>query len=367
MKKWKDAFARLGYKTEAHFDRLKADWENRMGKSRPIQIITYYTYGTPDNLEIAGRILRDKGINAATDNDTVWDNLLISYRRFESDEVPNVLLVASFQGMEEKTVSDEEGYFKLTLCPQSPISKDMWQKVNLKIADPAYGTDQAEAQVLIPPAHAALGLISDIDDTIIETGVTNLLEMARNTFLKNARTRLPFPGAAEFYTALQYGGASVPVNPIFYVSNGPWNLFDFLADFIKLNGLPQGPILLRDLGLDADKFIKDDGHKIAQITHILNTYPSLPFVLIGDSGEKDPEIYQQIVNEFPGRIRAIYIRDVSPDERDNEVRNIAADISAKGLEMVLAADTAAAAEHAGRLGLIDAGTAEKIRENVSGL
>jgi len=378
MEEWKKRLTNLGYHAEERFDRLKSELAERLGKSRSVQIIAYYGYGTPEHLEIMGRVLRDKGVVSADDNDTLWDNILKMYKRIESDELSGISVEASFQGMKIKTTSDEEGYFKLIIHPPVVGSSlrlepptDMWQDVELKITDNAYENVRASGMILVPPENASFGVISDIDDTIIRTGATNLLEMARNTFLKNARTRLPFPGVQMFYKSLQTGKGTRPVNPIFYVSNGPWNLFDFLADFMKLNNLPQGPILLRDFGIDSEKFIKDDTHKIAQISNILNTYPTLPFILIGDSGEKDPEIYQQIVKKFPGRILAVYIRDVTSEERDAQVRRIASEISSANkdgklpmADMLLTEDTVKAAEHAAGLGLIAPEAVKKIKDSI---
>jgi phosphatidate phosphatase APP1 len=88
------------------------------------------------------------------------------------------------------------------------------------------------------------------------------------------------------------------------------------------------------------------------IRRLLSTYEDLSFVLIGDSGEEDPEIYLQAVREHPGRIIAVYIRDVTSVERDAEVRTIAAEVRKLGTEMVAVPDTASAAEHAASIGLV---------------
>jgi phosphatidate phosphatase APP1 len=88
------------------------------------------------------------------------------------------------------------------------------------------------------------------------------------------------------------------------------------------------------------------------IRHLISTYENLPFVLIGDSGEEDPEIYLQAVREHQGRIKAIYIRDVTSVERDAEVRAMADKARKLGTEMVTVFDTTAAAEHAASIGLI---------------
>ena len=123
-----------------------------------------------------------------------------------------------------------------------------------------------------------------------------------------------------------------------------------LEDFLNVHGVPPGPLFLKDwsptvLGKHRD-------HKLGIIRRLLRTYPELPFVLIGDSGEEDPEIYRQVVREYPGRVRAIYIRDVTIAGRDAEVRAIAEEVRGFGTEMLLAPDTAVAAEHAASVGLI---------------
>jgi phosphatidate phosphatase APP1 len=113
----------------------------------------------------------------------------------------------------------------------------------------------ADGHILVPPAASQFGVISDVDDTILVSGVTNLLRMARLAFLNNARTRLPFAGVAAFYRALQSGPESTLFNPVFYVSSSPWNLYDLLVDFCAVQGIPKGPFMLRDVGVDEDKFL----------------------------------------------------------------------------------------------------------------
>ena len=352
MANWKKAFTQFGHKAEEKFDKLKYDLEKRLGSSKPIQIVPYMGYGTSDEVWIRGRVLKDKGIRPVTDKDTTWDNLLRMYKRFESDEVPGIDIHLEFGDVEENLTTDEEGYFETNLrLPHPPDTNRLWHEVRLELLKHEQKAD-AVGQILIPPEKAEFGVISDIDDTIIKTGATDLLEMARNTFLKNAMTRLPFDGVGEFYQALQKGRSDKPSNPIFYLSNSPWNLYDLLTNFMKLNNIPESPVLLRDFGLDEDKFIKDDTHKARQIHRLLATYPDIPFVLIGDSGEHDPEICQQAVKDFPGRFRAIYIRDVTSEERDNAVKKIAENVSGQGTEMLLVQDTKAAAEHATSQGLI---------------
>jgi phosphatidate phosphatase APP1 len=159
---------------------------------------------------------------------------------------------------------------------------------------------------------------------------------------------------SAFFRALQ-GGVGVAHNPLFYVSSSPWNLHDLLEHFLELNDIPEGPLVLRDWGV-AERGPLSTGHhhhKLTAIRDIMNTYPHLPFILIGDSGQADPEIYRDVVHEFPSRILAAYIRDVTPDPlRKRSIQELAEEVRHAGSSLVLAADTLAAARHAAEHGWI---------------
>ena len=165
--------------------------------------------------------------------------------------------------------------------------------------------------VLVPSAAAKFGIISDIDDTVISSNVGNKLKMILTVILSNEHTRKPFEGVAGFYRALQLGVNEGEDNPIFYVSNSAWNLYTALLEFLRLQKIPLGPLLLRDFG-DHMLFSQvPESHKRSNIKNILDAFPHLPFVLIGDSGERDREIYREIVQEYPTRIRVVYIRSIN--------------------------------------------------------
>ena len=169
----------------------------------------------------------------------------------------------------------------------------------------------------------------------------------------NSRTRLPFEGVAAFYQALRRGDGSA-INPIYYVSSSAWNLFDMLHDFFVVRNIPLGPFFLVDMGIDADKFIvpTHHEHKGKMVQTLLDTHPDLPFILIGDSGQKDPEIYMEVIEHNPGRILAVYIRDVRAGGRDQQMVELSERARALGTELLAVADTVAAAVHASTHGWI---------------
>jgi phosphatidate phosphatase APP1 len=196
--------------------------------------------------------------------------------------------------------------------------------------------------VRVPDPGDAFAVLSDVDDTILQTGVQRVGQMVRQTITGSALTRTAFPGAAELYRDLAAGG-----NPVFYVSSSPWNLHAFLIAFLRHREFPLGPVLLRDLvGTSAGREQKHD-----RIREILDLHPRLPFVLIGDSAERDPEIYADIVRAYPGRILAVYIREVRLDPGDGRVEQVSGGW-ADDVPFVLAADTDAVRRHATGLGLL---------------
>jgi phosphatidate phosphatase APP1 len=311
----------------------------------------YLGYGTRQKLTVCGRVLEDESFLPAAGADGRWRNLVRFWKRLESDEVPGARLRARFLGRSAETATDREGYFRVEIPTRGRLGPGAWQEVEIELIEPP-GSASFMAGVLVPSSRARFGVISDIDDTIVESHVTRKLRMILTAALTNARTRKPFAGVAAFYRALHAG-----VNPFFYVSKSPWNLYAPLIDYLQVQALPLGPLLLRDFGLRREK-----EHKRKRIEEILAAYPKLPFVLIGDSGEQDPEIYAAVVQRFPERIRAIYIRSVDPKPgRIEAVERLIVQVAKTGCQLVLAPDSEPAAAHAAAEGLIQASELRAVR------
>lgn len=357
---WQKALAGVANDVEQHFDRLKYRLAARLGGGGRTMIVPYLGYGNARELVVRGRVLADKGSTSDVDNDSLWDNLTDMYRRLASDELPFPRLRAEASGVVREVVGDEEGFFEALL----PVVADgrSPHDVSLTLLNaPAGAADpvQATARVVVPPPGARFGVISDIDDTIMESSATNLLRMARTVFMGSARTRLPFPGVAAFYRALQGEG-----NPLFYLSSSPWNLYDLFMDFFELQGIPAAPLFLRDWGITAEELLptRHLAYKLAAMRRILDFYDGLPFILLGDSGQEDPEIYAQVVQAYPGRILAVYIRDVVDSAaRDAAVQRLAAQVRAAGSELLLAGDTLAMAAHAAARGWVAETAVDAVR------
>jgi phosphatidate phosphatase APP1 len=314
-------------------------------------IIPYKGFGNNKEIYFVIRVIRDRKIGFSDAEDKGWKNFRKMYKRFMTWEIPGVRVRATFHGSEFTAITDDEGYAEFRVpVPKSFSRANKWQEVYLEILDqviPSQGKVHAINKVFMPSDHLEYGIISDIDDTIVSTGATRFWEMIKTTFLGNAYSRIPFPGVSEFYKAMEKGRDGIESNPLFYVSSSPWNLYDFLMEFLEVHHIPKGPLMLRDIGLSRENLIAGShfDHKLAQVEKIFSFFPEIPFVLIGDSGQHDPEIYLQVIKDYPGRVKMIYIRDVQ-SSRHPAMKEIQQEMEILGVEMMLVKDTIEAARHA---------------------
>ncbi|HZI99449.1 MAG TPA: phosphatase domain-containing protein [Gemmatimonadaceae bacterium] len=315
------------------------------------EILAYRGYGNATKARFYGRVVEKIGASASTDRDSLFRNLLNTWRRVDSDPVGHARVTVDYAGTRIDCKADSEGFLAGWLDAANAPGNE-WESYGVAFPD-----KQAEGkgEILIPPASAKFGVISDIDDTVIQSRVSNFLQAARTVMLGNARTRLPFPGVAAFYQALRKGAGGDDKNPVFYVSSSPWNIYDVITEFMDIQKIPKGPLMLRDWDIDLSALSawRHFEHKGVAIQNLMAVYPSMKFILIGDSSQQDPEIYRQIVGQYPERVLCIYIRDVNRDaERKASIEKLAKEILDAGSSLVLAEDTLGASEHAVKQGWI---------------
>lgn len=366
MPNLKSKIERIFARIENAADAVSLKRRQKRNFDKPLKIVPFFGYGTNENIRIKGRVLEDEGEITSLETDSVWRNIINMYRRFETDEIPFARVRAVFQNREIETIADDEGYFTAEFSNFETLPEKLWQEIGFELLEPVSPPNQkptATGRILTPAPTAKFGVISDIDDTVMTTNVLNRLKMLITTIAANEHTRVPFEGVAAFYRALQKGASSEENNPIFYVSSSPWNLYGFLIEFFRKHEIPFGPLFLKDFGSHTIFSGGDHrNHKLENIAHILETFARLPFVLIGDSGEQDPEIYRQIIEKYPNRIRAVYIRSVNPNpERIHSIEKLITEISEIGSQLVFAPDSEFAARHAAEQGFIAAKELENIR------
>ena len=227
--------------------------------------------------------------------------------------------------------------------------------MSLDLADPPNAVPvRATTRILTPAPTASFGVVSDMDDTVLQSEVTSFLRAARMVLLENALTRLPFPGVAAFYRALERGATGAEANPIFYVSSSPWNLYNVIDGFLEAQRIPTGPLLLRDwdLGRLSERHAR---HKGTVIREIFDTYPRAAVSArrrqrAGGSGD-----LRRSGARATRRVKAVYIRNVTPNpERLSRIQTFGARSQEAGSTLVLADDTLAVARHAAMHGWISA-------------
>lgn len=259
------------------------------------------------------------------------------------------------------TVNSDENGFVTAKIPVGDIEPG-WHSVHYSANDQGREVT-ARGRVVLPDAASQVGFITDIDDTILATGITEGMKAVQRTLLRDAYGRKPVPGTPSLYRGLARGTDSArPESTFFYVSAGPWNLYDMHAQFLGIRGFPRGPIFLKDWrpGFPSinDDAKQESSYKHARIRRILDAYPDLDFVLLGDSGEHDVQVYQDFLKSDPDRIRVAFIRDVTARKPivDAEDPQDLPDTS----RPVVVRDSIELAKIARRLGLIDSLTVDEV-------
>jgi phosphatidate phosphatase APP1 len=338
-----------------------------IGAEGPVEIDAYRGYGSATRVLIQGRVMRSRNVARAGERDSRVRNLVNTYKRIRAYPIRHARIEATVGDTRREIIADDEGFFRSWVDLASPIATTTpWVDAALRVLEPqdAQATT-ATARIRVATQDVAFGVISDLDDTVIQSRVSNFLLAVRTIMLGNARTRLPFPGVAALYRALELGADGARRNPIYYVSSSPWNIHDLIEEFLELQGIPAGPICLRDWDVNADALTSArlKKHKEPLIREIMDANPALPFILIGDTSQRDPEIYREIVRSYPGRVLAIYIRNVEPNpERSASVQKLAEEILKEGSSLVLADDSYAAGKHAAEKGWIQESSLPGIKE-----
>ena len=283
----------------------------------------YCGYSTPDALILRGRVLSHLREAEPDPRQSRWVNLRQMASLFLTDEVAGVPV----RGGGARAVSDAEGYVSLSVDPGTAdiAAGSAWAGVPVRI-DGRPDTELA-FPVRLPAARARHIVISDIDDTMIETGAHSLVRNLWTTFTGSPFTRDVHGDAVRLMRRLCDGGR----NPVFYVSSSPWNLHRFLESLFARNDVPRGPMFLRDLGFTAEGVGPSHGtHKGAAIDTILAANPGLPAYLMGDTGQRDAFIYRDAVRRHPGRIAGVALREPVPGAGADDIDAIEA-IEAAGV------------------------------------
>ncbi len=183
-----------------------------------------------------------------------------------------------------------------------------WHSIDLSVT----GSEPISTQVFIIDPAERFGLVSDVVDTVMVTALPRPLLAAWNTFIVDEHARRPVGGMAVLYDRVhrQHQGA-----PIIYLSTGAWNVAPTLRRFLSRNLYPPGPLLLTDWGPTPDRFFRNGReHKREQLRRLAGEFPEVRWLLVGDDGQHDEEIYAEFAREHPRSVAAVCIRQLSAGE-----------------------------------------------------
>lgn len=308
----------------------------------PVRVQPFFGYRNHNALVVSARALRRR--EPVFDQNGFWGGLATMIGQYASREVAGLDVQLEFRTGAGKAVRHtattcQEGFarFEIPFADRCDLPANTgWERATLSWhADGSGSMAEKTAFILAPGSSAGLGVISDIDDTILETGITGSVRAIaknwRRVMAQMPGERIVVPGAPDFYaalsgdsvggatgaagagTSLHSGGPVARPRPIFYVSSSPWNLFSYLVTFKRQRDLPLGPILLRDWGFNRRTWGSQGhgSHKQAAVERILATYPDMRFVLVGDDSQKDLSVFGSIAAARPNRIAAVFIRRVT--------------------------------------------------------
>jgi len=312
-----------------------------MSGSKDYTIQAYIGY-TDDHITVVrGRVLDDPAV-VATQSDSKWTNLKNSFRRFISNEVPYQEVLLTVGATEYTTKTDSEGYFIFEL--DYSLIQYGGEALSLYLNIPCQ--PKVAAQVI--KIESDYIVISDIDDTIIKTQVSSVLKLKLlfNTIFRNQYQRTAISGMAEVYQQIKQDYKA----NFFYISKSPHNLYTYIVDFLQHNNYPLGSIILRDFGWHLLNRKKSFSEKYGELDKLYKRFPDKQFILVGDAAEKDADIYLDVVQKFPNRIAAIYLRSVKHKKKMLRVRGLIENY--KTTEVLMVESSAQAISHARSKGFI---------------
>lgn len=272
----------------------------------------YHSFGSNKQVQITGHVFDKKPPEIFSETNFFLANLIALLYLFKVKTIAEVDLELDFFGIKHKTKSLEDGFFRFEFDTNYDLPFG-WHKI--QITGKNILTEEvisADGKLFIPQI-TKFAVISDIDDTIMKSYSATVFRRLYELISKNPYRRKVFENTIDWYQEL--AEEQIPGNEsraFFYVSSSEWNLYEYLNVVFKQNKLPEGIFLLNSLRT-LKSFWKTGktGHegKLVRIGRLMNTFPKVKFLLIGDNTQKDPEIYEEIVSKYPDQIKAVMIRN----------------------------------------------------------
>ncbi|APF40585.1 App1 family protein [Neomicrococcus aestuarii] len=316
-------------------------------------VFAFRGYGLSDSwVRVMARVVmaREEAFENGLPLPNVVTDGVRGWRNFTSAPVPYAEVRVRVAGSEFYVDADRGGVVDIRIRAKLPAG---WHTIEL-LAD---GGEPSHAHVYVVDQEQTFGIVSDIDDTVVVTALPRPLLAAWNSFVLDEHARVPTPGMAVMLERLVQHNVHAPV---IYLSTGAWNVAQTLQRFLKRNLYPKGPLLLTDWGPTEGRWFRSGmQHKVNQLRRLADEFPDVKWLLIGDDGQHDPEIYAEFARRYPDHVRAIVIRQLTPSEavlaggRSEEMMG-----STPGTPWIYEPDGAKIAAKLEKLGLLPAAQAD---------
>jgi phosphatidate phosphatase APP1 len=289
----------LAARIEDAVQRFRERWGRRRGLVPTI--VPFTGYGGTGWVRVLGRVVLRKPVPA---DDASKDRFtsIRGWRSFTSVHVADATVVVSVGRTKRSITSDRGGVLDARIEVKLPPG---WHDIRLSIE----GYDAVDAQVFVVADDVEFGLVSDIDDTVMVTALPRPFLAAWNTFVLDEHARTPVAGMAVLYERLL---RAHPGLPVIYLSTGAWNVVPTLSRFLSRNLYPRGTLLLTDWGPTHDRWFRSGAeHKRANLQRLAAEFPKVRWLLVGDDGQHDPQLYGEFAEAHPDNVAAVAIRQLT--------------------------------------------------------
>lgn len=321
----------------------------------------YRGYANQDELIVSGHVFSHYPTSKSLYSRQGFRNITAIFQLFSIKTLENVKIVFKMGEITSSTRTLSDGYFRFSLPLKFPLPSG-WHNYTVAVEDETTHTlsHKQEGELLVPYS-GAYSIISDIDDTFLISYSRSFFKKIHLLLSTNVEARRPFEGVVKHYRLLSFAGSTNDSheqgNTFFYVSSSEWNLYQYIIRFTQFHGLPKAVFKLKKIKSGITDFLRTGGgshqHKQDKIAHIIEFYPHLQFILMGDDSQQDPIIYESICKLFPENIRAVYIRRTRTHTRQSTQR-IVDNLTSMGVDTCYFEHSQEAIEHSVQSGIITA-------------
>ncbi len=284
---------------EDWFQRRRAQWARSRGHTT--HVMPFTGYGSEGWIRVLSRVLLLKPRPSRTGK----QRKVRGWRSFTGVPVAGALVRIQIGDEDFEVTADRGGVIDQVIPVDLPPG---WHTITLSSDDSLPVT----ADIRVVSEASSLGIICDVDDTVMVTALPRPFLAAWNSFVRDEHARRPVPGMAVLLDRLQRDN---PDTPVIYLSTGAWNVAATLTRFLSRHLYPMGPLLLTDWGPTHDRWFRSGrAHKRANLTRLALEFPHIKWILIGDDGQHDETLYAELAMGHPESVRAIAIRELLAPE-----------------------------------------------------